>query len=122
MALADLVTLVAEPWDDWALLDSGGGRKLERFGRLHVVRPEPQCLWSPRRPELWTDADAEFDPSDEEDAGSWRFRRRPPDAFPLRWGEARFHGRLTAFRHLAVFPEQAANWAWLQQASAAPPQ
>jgi len=54
--------------------------------------------------------------TDEDEAGAWRFARRPPEAFPLRWGEAAFSGRFTAFRHLAFFPEQAANWAWLDRA------
>lgn len=103
-------------WTDYALLDSGHGRKLERYGRFTVVRPEPQCLWAPRLPaQAWDEADAVFDPTDEEDAGRWRFRGKPLEAWPLGWGEARFHGRFTAFRHLAFFPEQAANWAWLDQ-------
>ena len=106
-------------WSDYALLDSGDGRKLERYGRFSVIRPEPQCLWTPRRPELWAAADAEFDPTDEEEAGNWRIKRKPPEAFPLQWGDVRFNGRLTAFRHLAFFPEQAANWAWLREAVAA---
>jgi 23S rRNA (cytosine1962-C5)-methyltransferase len=103
-----------EAWADYALVDSGGGRKLERYGPYRVVRPEPQCLWAPALPaQAWEAADAVFDPSDEEDAGRWRFRGKPGEAFALRWGEVRFHGRFTAFRHLAFFPEQAANWAWL---------
>ncbi|HKR89798.1 MAG TPA: class I SAM-dependent methyltransferase [Phenylobacterium sp.] len=103
-------------WADYALLDSGGGRKLERYGRYTVVRPEPQCLWAPRLPaEAWEAADAVFDPTDEEDAGRWRFGGKPVESWPLAWGEARFHGRFTAFRHLAFFPEQAANWSWLDQ-------
>lgn len=101
-------------WADYALLDSGGGRKLERYGPYTVVRPEPQCLWSPRLPEsAWAAADAVFDPTDEEDAGRWRFRGKPRETWPLSWGDVRFQGRFTAFRHLAFFPEQAANWAWL---------
>ena len=101
-------------WSDYALLDSGHGRKLERYGRYTVVRPEPQCLWAPRLPaETWDQADAVFDPSDEEDAGRWRFRDKPVEAWPLGWGDVKFHGRFTAFRHLAFFPEQAANWTWL---------
>jgi 23S rRNA (cytosine1962-C5)-methyltransferase len=101
-------------WADYALLDSGAGRKLERYGRYTVVRPEPQCLWTPRfAAEAWEQADAVFDPTDEEDAGRWRFRDRPVEAWPLGWGDVRFHGRFTAFRHLAFFPEQAANWGWL---------
>jgi 23S rRNA (cytosine1962-C5)-methyltransferase len=106
-------------WPDYALLDSGGGKKLERYGRFRVVRPEPQCLWSPRAPAAWEDADAVFDPEGEEDEGRWRFRGKPPESFPLAWEQVRFHGRFTAFRHLAFFPEQAANWAWLKQAVAA---
>ncbi|MDO1558751.1 class I SAM-dependent methyltransferase [Brevundimonas sp. 2R-24] len=106
-------TLVTRPWEDYALLDSGHGRKLERYGDRRVVRPEPQCLWGPREPALWDAPDAEFDPSDEEDAGRWRFAAPQPDSFPLGWRDVRFHGRFTAFRHLAFFPEQAANWEWL---------
>ncbi len=103
-------------WGDYALLDSGNGRKLERYGPYKVVRPEPQCLWTPRLPQSeWDAADAIFDPSDEEDAGRWRFRGKPRETWPLGWGDVKFHGRFTAFRHLAFFPEQAANWAWLDQ-------
>jgi len=101
-------------WSDYALLDSGDGRKLERYGPYSVVRPEPQALWSPKlAPEIWSRADAVFDPSDEEDAGRWRFQGKPRESWPMAWGEARFQARFTAFRHLAFFPEQAANWAWL---------
>ena len=103
-------------WADYALLDSGAGRKLERYGPYTVVRPEPQCMWTPALPEsAWDGADAVFDPSDEEDAGRWRFKAQPKDTWPLSWGQARFKARFTAFRHLAFFPEQAANWAWLDQ-------
>jgi 23S rRNA (cytosine1962-C5)-methyltransferase len=114
---SDATTLRTAPWDDYALLDSGGGRKLERYGRVTVVRPEPQCWWQPRLDSLdWDGADAIFDPSDEEDAGRWRFSGRPPpETWPLRWRDVRFTARLTPFRHLAFFPEQAANWAWLDQ-------
>ena len=112
-------------WADYALLDSGNGRKLERYGPYPVVRPEPQCLWTPRLPAAaWAAADAVFDPTDEEDAGRWRFKDKPRETWPLGWGDVRFHGRFTAFRHLAFFPEQAANWAFLDQAvraAAAPP-
>ena len=112
-------------WADYALLDSGGGRKLERYGPYRVVRPEPQALWTPRLPAGdWDLADAVFDPTDDDEAGNWRFRDRPKESWPLGWGDVRFNGRFTAFRHLAFFPEQAANWAWLDaqvRSAAAPP-
>jgi 23S rRNA (cytosine1962-C5)-methyltransferase len=102
-------------WGDYALLDSGDGRKLERYGPYTVVRPEPQCLWSPRLPAgAWEAADAVFEPSDEDEAGRWRFKGRPKESWPLAWREVKFHGRFTNFRHLAFFPEQAANWEWLE--------
>ena len=103
-------------WDDYALLDSGGGRKLERYGEVSVVRPEPQCWWSPRlSAAIWNKADAVFDPTDEDDAGRWRLSGPVPETWPLHWGDARFKARLTAFRHLAFFPEQGANWAFIDQ-------
>jgi len=108
-------TLVTRGWSDYALLDSGHGRKLERYGRYTVVRPEPQCLWSPRDPAAFDNASALFDPQqEEEDSGRWRFDAHGPiDAFPLKWRDVAFTGRFTPFRHLAFFPEQAANWEWL---------
>ena len=104
-------------WADYALVDSGNGRKLERYGRFTVVRPEPQCLWAPSAPaSAWEAADAVFDPTDEEDAGRWKLKAPAPDTWPLAWEGVRFNGRFTSFRHLAFFPEQAANWAWLDAA------
>jgi 23S rRNA (cytosine1962-C5)-methyltransferase len=101
-------------WDDYALVDSGAGRKLERFGLHRVVRPEPQCLWTPNLPDRdWAAADAVFDPEGEEDAGRWRFAGAPAPPFALSWREVKFLGRFTPFRHLGFFPEQAANWEWL---------
>ena len=106
-------TLVTRGWADYALLDSGNGRKLERYGPYTVVRPEPQCMWAPRDPEAFDKADAVFDPTDEDEAGRWRFAGNPIDTFPLAWREVRFTSRFTPFRHLAFFPEQAANWEWM---------
>jgi 23S rRNA (cytosine1962-C5)-methyltransferase len=106
----------ATGWADYALLDSGGGRKLERCGPYRLVRPEPQCLWTPRLPATdWDAADAVFEPSDEDEAGRWRRAGAIAETWPMRWGDVGFLGRLTAFRHLGFFPEQSANWRWLEQ-------
>jgi len=121
--VADLPSVMrTQGWADYGLVDSGGGRKLERYGRFTVVRPEPQCLWAPALPAAaWEAADAVFDPTDEEDAGRWKLKGQPAslasgEAWPLAWQGVRFNGRFTSFRHLAFFPEQAANWAWLDAA------
>ena len=108
-------TLVTRGWEDYALLDSGNGLKLERYGRFTVVRPEPQCFWAQRDPKACEKADATFAPQaqDEDDDGRWRFSGKPVETFPLAWRDVRFTGRFTPFRHLAFFPEQAANWEWL---------
>jgi 23S rRNA (cytosine1962-C5)-methyltransferase len=121
--VADLPSVMrTRGWADYALLDCGHGRKLERYGRFTVVRPEPQCLWAPGLgPQAWDAADAVFDPTDEEDAGRWKLKGQAAalgsgEAWPLAWGEVAFNGRFTSFRHLAFFPEQAANWEWLDAA------
>jgi 23S rRNA (cytosine1962-C5)-methyltransferase len=106
--------LSAQPWPDHALVDSGGGRKLERYGPHLVVRPEPQCLWSQRLADQdWDQAFAVFEPSDEDEAGRWRFRGEATEAWPMAWRDVRFLARFTAFRHLALFPEHAATWEWI---------
>lgn len=111
--MTDLLTLVAEPWADWALLDSGHGRKLERYGQVRVIRPEPQAMWAPAAAE-W-EADAEFVPgSDEEGGGRWVQHRRVPLQWPLGRGPVRFHASLTPFRHLAFFPDMAPQWDWMR--------
>jgi 23S rRNA (cytosine1962-C5)-methyltransferase len=110
-----------EGWADYALIDSGQGRKLERYGEWIVSRPEPQCLWTPGLPAAtWSGADAIFEAGDEDDAGRWKVRGQIPACWPMTWGAVRFNARLTAFRHLAVFPEQAANWSWLSERLASP--
>jgi len=110
-----LETLIAEPWADYGLIDSGGGRKLERYGRYRFIRPEPQALWSPAQAE-W-DADGEFIPgSDEEGGGRWQFARPVPrEGWDLSWEEVTFRAQCTPFRHLAFFPDMAPQWAWMRR-------
>jgi 23S rRNA (cytosine1962-C5)-methyltransferase len=108
------VAMRSDAWEDWGLVDSGHGRKLEHYGSIRIVRPEPQCLWAPMlESHLWEEADATFEPSDDDEAGRWRFRRPLPETWPMAWRSVRFLARFTAFRHLGLFPEQAANWSWL---------
>ena len=110
-----LSTLVAEPWTDYGLIDSGHGRKLERYGPYSFIRPEPQAMWAPSL-DAW-DADGEFVPgSDEEGGGRWRFDRAVPrEGWELGWEEVRFRAQATPFRHLAFFPDMAPQWAWMRE-------
>jgi 23S rRNA (cytosine1962-C5)-methyltransferase len=103
---------------DYALVDSGNGRKLERFGRFTVDRPEPQAMWQPAlEPGVWLRADAAFKSAgDEEDgeAGRWRKDTPMPETWPLRVLGATVLCRLTSFRHLGAFPEQLPHWEWMR--------
>lgn len=105
--------LEVAPGKDYALLDSGNGRKLEQYGPYRVVRPEGQAIWLPALPEAeWRKADAIFTgDTDEEGMGRWRFPREPlGETWPLLHDNISYLGRFTSFRHVGVFPEQASHW------------
>ena len=115
-----MATLAAQPlilsgtgWDDYGLVDSGHGRKLERYGDYRFIRPEPQAMWSPRLGE-W-DAHGEFVPgSDEDGGGRWQFAQPVPrEGWPLAWGDVGFTAQCTPFRHLGFFPDMAPVWDWM---------
>jgi len=110
----NLATLIAEPWADYGLLDSGHGRKLERYGRFRFIRPEPQAMWAPASPE-WH-ADGEFiAASDDEGGGRWQLGRNVPrEGWPLAWQDVRFTALCTPFRHLGFFPDMAPQWTWMR--------
>ncbi|MFM1983467.1 MAG: hypothetical protein RJB22_2186 [Pseudomonadota bacterium] len=108
------ITLVGEPWADYGLIDSGHGRKLERYGPHRFIRPEPQALWAPAAVD-WA-ADGEFVPgSDEEGGGQWHFTSRlPREGWQGQWQDVRFQMQPTPFRHLGFFPDMAPVWTWMR--------
>jgi len=118
--MAELATqplvMIGEGWGDFALLDSGHGRKLERYGPYRFIRPEPQAMWSPRLPESAWDADGEFVPgSDEDGGGRWHFARKvPEEGWSLAWRDVHFTAQCTPFRHLGFFPDMAPVWDWMR--------
>ena len=111
----NLTTLIGESWPDFGLIDSGHGRKLERYGQWRFIRPEPQAMWAPASTD-WQ-ADGEFIPgSDEEGGGRWYLEDRGvPQSWELRWDDVRFHASCTPFRHLAFFPDMAPVWMWMRE-------
>lgn len=109
--------LTTKGLDDYSLLDSGHGRKLERFGALVLDRPEEQAMWSPRlsRGE-WEKADAIFTGDvDEEGAGRWKRRAGLAESWDCRHGNIRFQCRFTSFRHVGAFPEQEAHFSFMRE-------
>jgi 23S rRNA (cytosine1962-C5)-methyltransferase len=104
-----------EGFDDYALIDSGGGRKLERFGRIVVDRPEPQALWRPRLGQTeWSAAHALFSASgDDHEKGKWRIDRPVPESWPVRLDNVTMLLKLQGLWHLGLFPEQRPHWTWM---------
>lgn len=118
MTAPDLSVLIAEDWQDYALLDSGAGQKLEQIGPYRFVRPEPQALWPRKLSEAeWARADAVFTGANEDDdGGRWRVNAPLPESWPLHWRDLNFVSRPTPFRHLAFFPEHSVHWRFAQGA------
>lgn len=112
--------LITQAWADYELLDSGDNRKLERFGKFIVIRPETQAIWQPINPAAWKQANAEFRFT-EGGKGGWAIKKNIPETWELSWratrgaGGAKFTARLGSFKHLGIFPEQAANWEWIAE-------
>ena len=109
---------ICERWEDYEVLDTGGGEKLERWGDVILRRPDPQVIWPQAKPELWRSADAWYHRS-AKGGGEWEFFRRLPEKWALRYDGLKFWVRPTGFKHTGLFPEQAANWDWMRQTIAA---
>ncbi|RJO65928.1 MAG: hypothetical protein C4523_14670 [Myxococcales bacterium] len=96
----------------YSLIDSGNGKRLERFGAFVLARPAPQALWRPRQPAaLWDAADAAFERRGQD--GEWRGLDRLPPSWPVEIDGLTALVKPTGFGHVGLFPEQAANWAFV---------
>ena len=103
---------LADQWQDYEVLDCGGGEKLERWGDVYLRRPDPQAIWPARDPSLWRKAQAHYHRS-EKGGGSWEFFTKLPDRWVMNYKNLRFYVRPTGFKHTGLFPEQATNWDWM---------
>ncbi|MGD9873596.1 MAG: class I SAM-dependent methyltransferase [Kiritimatiellia bacterium] len=98
--------------NDYELLDSGNGQKLERFGRIILERPCAQAVWAPQKPELWKSATASFNRSG---GMKWTGREDLPKSWEVEISGIRMKLSSTDFGHLGVFPETRALWDWIEQ-------
>lgn len=99
-------------WEAYELLDSGNGKKLERFGDVVIARSEPKAWWAPRLgEEEWKRAVAEYD-----ERRGWRLQGSAPRDWQVRFGDLVF---LLKFpknsKHVGVFPEQSPQWEWIRE-------
>ncbi len=102
---------VSEHWKDYELLDCSGGEKLERWGKYVLRRPDPQAIWQTPKDRDWDRADAVYRRS-ESGGGKW-IKTDVPDSWQIREGSLTFNVKLMNFKHTGIFPEQAANWAFI---------
>lgn len=101
---------VADNWSDYSLIAAGGGEKLERWGNLILLRPDPQAIWrAPFELKGYKGINARYVRSDK-GGGEWRYNGAVPEAFEISRGDLKFSCKLMGFKHTGLFPEQAVNW------------
>ncbi|HEX7042904.1 MAG TPA: class I SAM-dependent methyltransferase [Patescibacteria group bacterium] len=107
--------LISKGWQDYQLLDSGNGMRLEQFGPYLTARPDPQAIWKPSLSEKeWLDADVRYIRT-QNDKGIWKFKRHIPEKWKMSYKNLSFWARLTSFKHTGVFPEQSLQWDFIDE-------
>lgn len=100
----------ANNWKDYIILDTSDGEKLETWGVVSLVRPDPQIIWKTDKIDpLWKNADGHYHRS-AQGGGKWAFRKRLPESWNIKYKNLEFIIRPTGFKHTGLFPEQAVNW------------
>lgn len=101
---------LADGWQDYEILDAGDGNKYERWGKVRLLRPDPQAVWPMAAPNA---VDARYIRS-AEGGGHWEYACALPESWTIAYGDLRFIVRPTGFKHTGLFPEQAVNWDWMR--------
>lgn len=105
----------AANWKDYELIDTGSGERLERWGDILLIRPDPQIIWkSEKKDPRWRSAHARYKRSST-GGGKWEVYKKLPDVWKITRGDLTFRLKPMGFKHTGVFPEQAVNWAWYQE-------
>jgi 23S rRNA (cytosine1962-C5)-methyltransferase len=102
--------LRAANWNDYELLDTSAGERLERWGDIILIRPDPQIIWNtPKKHPMWKQAHARYHRSNT-GGGQWERLRPLPDSWQITYGQLKFALKPMGFKHTGLFPEQAVNW------------
>ena len=100
----------SQDWKDYELIDASGGERLERWGDIILIRPDPQIIWNtPRDNPLWRNAHARYHRSSS-GGGKWEVIKKIPDVWQVRYKSLTFNIKPMGFKHTGLFPEQAVNW------------
>ena len=97
-------------WEDYELVDTSAGERLERWGSVVLIRPDPQIIWdTPKKNLLWKSADARYTRSSS-GGGSWHELKKVPPVWKIIYKGLTFRLKTMGFKHTGIFPEQAVNW------------
>ncbi len=111
----EIMLVIPPQWDEYDLLDSGDGMKLEKVGAHILIRPEPEAIWKPvLKVGEWHKAQATYQPGKGEESGHWKYLQPFPARWPMTYRDLRFWIQLSSSRHIGFFPEQAAQWDWIE--------
>ncbi len=99
-----------ENFNDYELLDANNGQRLERWGNITLIRPDPQAMWNlPTDKKAWQKADAIYHRSSS-GGGHWETLKKVPDVWSIEYSGLKFNLKPMGFKHTGLFPEQAVNW------------
>ncbi len=98
---------VANSWQDYKVIATGDGEKLEDWAGVKLLRPDPQVIWHKKR-DLKKESDAFYERK--EGGGLWHFKKTIPDQWIITWKNLKFIVKPMGFKHTGIFPEQAVNW------------
>lgn len=106
---------VVRDWEEYEILDMAKGNKLERWGDIVLIRPDPQIIWKEKQnPDLWRKASAIYKRS-KTGGGAWEYKKIIPEAWQIKYKNLTFNIKPMGFKHTGLFPEQAINWDWMIQ-------
>ena len=101
---------IAKDWQDYCLIDTSKGERLERWGDVTLIRPDPQIIWENSTPSPeWNNAHARYIRSSS-GGGHWEYSRSLPESWNIKYKNLTFMVKPTGFKHTGLFPEQAVNW------------
>ena len=104
---------IANEWKDYEIIDMANGEKLERWGNIKLIRPDPQIIWKNKSfPNEWKNANARYNRSNT-GGGAWEYKKRLPESWQVKYKDLTFNIKPMGFKHTGLFPEQAVNWDWM---------
>ena len=108
--------LFTEGWEDYELIDAGGGKKLERWGKTLTIRPERQAYFQSAEQHTEWRKKAHFEfVSNDGQSGKWKTLKGGPKEWEVRYGSLKFQLALTKFKHVGLFTEQRTNWDFIEK-------